>query len=167
MITRDATPADLPAIDSLFRESFVATFGHLYAAHDLETFLAKFTPEAWAQEFATPGFAFRVAEDEQGVAAYLKLGPLQLPAQPQGPALELRQLYALERAKGTGAAQALTGWAIATARARGADELWLSVYIDNHRARRFYARYGFEDMGPYAFMVGDHQDEDRLMRLKL
>ena len=45
--------------------------------------------------------------------------------------------------------------------------MWLSVYVDNHRARRFYARNGFEDRGRYAFMVGAHADEDRLMRRML
>ncbi len=164
--TRDATPADLPAIDAIFRESFVATFGHLYKPADLASFLARFTPEAWAAEFAE-GLAFRVAEDAQGLVGYCKLGPLTLPATPQGPAVEVRQLYLLERGKGSGAAHALMEWAFAAARARGAAELWLSVYIDNHRAKRFYARYGFEDQGPYAFMVGDHQDEDRMMRLVL
>jgi hypothetical protein len=41
------------------------------------------------------------------------------------------------------------------------------VFVDNVRAQRFYARYGFQDVGRYAFMVGSHEDEDRLMRLAL
>lgn len=167
MIERDATTADLAAIDALYRESFVATFGHLYSAEDLATFLAGFTLDSWGREFDTPGYAFRVVEDEQGIAAFAKVSDLQLPAIPDGPAIELRQLYALERAKGSGAAQALMDWVFATARARGAREVWLSVYIDNHRAQRFYARHGFEDRGRHAFMVGKHEDQDRLMRAKL
>jgi ribosomal protein S18 acetylase RimI-like enzyme len=43
----------------------------------------------------------------------------------------------------------------------------LSVYIDNHRARRFYERYGFEEVGRYAFPVGGTIDDDRIMRLAL
>jgi ribosomal protein S18 acetylase RimI-like enzyme len=164
---RDAIPADAAAIDAVFRSSFQATFGHLYAPEDLASFLAKFTVEGWAEEVADPAFAFRVVEDRDGIAGYCKLGPISLPATPEGPALELRQLYLLDRAKGSGAAQTLMDWALATARARGAGELWLSVYTDNHRAKRFYQRYGFEDRGPYAFMVGNHADEDRLMRLAL
>ena len=42
-------------------------------------------------------------------------------------------------------------WTIATARARGASELILSVYVDNHRAKAFYTRYGFVDIGRYDF----------------
>ena len=111
--------------------------------------------------------AFRLAEDEEGLAGFAKLSSLTLPAPAPTRPYELRQLYLDARAKGSGAAQVLMDWAIDTARLRGAEELWLSVYTDNHRARAFYARNGFEDMGPYIFMVGAHEDEDRLMRRKL
>ena len=47
---------------------------------------------------------------------------------------------------------------------RFAKELVLSVYVDNHRARRFYERYGFEVVGKYDFMVGSHADEDLILR---
>lgn len=167
MIYRDATIDDLPAIDALFRASFIATFGHLYAAEDLASFLGKFTPQAWAQEFAEPGLAFRVAEDEQGLAGYAKTSHLTLPAETSAPAHELRQLYLDARAKGSGAAQVLIDWAFEQGRAAGAEEMWLSVYIDNHRAKRFYEKNGFEDRGRYNFMVGNHADEDRLMRRML
>ena len=61
----------------------------------------------------------------------------------------------------------LIDWAIATARTAGRKELLLSVYIDNHRARRFYERYGFEEIGRYEFRVGETIDDDRIMRLIL
>jgi diamine N-acetyltransferase len=165
MIYRDAAAADIPAIDALFRRSFTATFGHLYAPADLATFLARFTPAVWAAELAE--LRFRLAEDAEGLAGYAKIGPLTLPAETDRPAHELRQLYMDERAKGSGAAQALLDWAGDEARARGAKELWLSVYVDNHRAKRFYERNGFEDRGRYLFLVGNHEDEDRLMRKPL
>jgi diamine N-acetyltransferase len=61
----------------------------------------------------------------------------------------------------------LMDWAIDTAREMGKREMILSVYIDNHRAKRFYLRYGFQDIGPYDFRVGNTIDHDRLMRLAL
>ena len=57
-------------------------------------------------------------------------------------------------------------WVLGEARTRG-DELYLSVFSENHRARRFYERYGFEAVGRYDFMVGTHADEDIVMRLAL
>ena len=50
---------------------------------------------------------------------------------------------------------------------RGAKKIYLSVFIDNRRARRFYERHGFEAVGSFAFMVGTHADEDVIMRLNL
>lgn len=167
MIHRAGTEADLPAIDALFRRSFAATFGHLYAPEDLAAFFARFTPDAWAAELAQPDLAFRLAERGGVLLGFAKVGAPTLPVEPAEPALELRQLYLDEAAKGTGVADALMGWVLDTARRRGAGEVFLSVYVDNHRARRFYARHGFERIGRYDFMVGNHVDEDDLMRLAL
>lgn len=58
-------------------------------------------------------------------------------------------------------------WVFAEARVRGADELFLSVFVDNQRARRFYQRRGFIDVGPYHFMVGNQADEDVVMKVAL
>ena len=55
-------------------------------------------------------------------------------------------------------------WALREAADRGARELILSVFVDNHRARRFYERYGFEVVGKYDFMVGTHADEDLILK---
>jgi GNAT superfamily N-acetyltransferase len=167
MNDRDATADDLPAIDRVFRQSFCDTFAHLYDPNDLAEFLAKFTPEAWRGEYDDPAYRFRVAEAEGDVVGYVKIGPLALPVETDVPAIELRQLYIIKGYHGVGIAHALMDWAIQQARHRGAGELYLSVYTENHRARRFYGRYGFEPVGPYLFMVGSHADEDIIMRKRL
>jgi ribosomal protein S18 acetylase RimI-like enzyme len=164
---RTASAADLAAIDRVFRTSFCETFAHLYRPEDLAAFLAKFTAEAWAEELGDSGYAFRLAEDAGEVVGYVKLGPSTLPVDAQGKSLELRQLYVLTSHLGAGVGAELMRWALVEARRRGTDELYLTVYTDNHRARRFYARYGFEELGPYAFMVGEQADEDIIMRLRL
>jgi GNAT superfamily N-acetyltransferase len=164
---RDATFGDAPAIDALFRESFIETFAHLYDPADLAAFFAKFSPAAWQDELADPDFAFRLAEEEGRLAGYAKISSLSLPVEPAGAALELRQLYVATPWHGTGIAPALMDWTLAQAQARGARELYLTVFTGNLRARRFYARYGFEEFGPYAFMVGNQADEDLIMRRSL
>ena len=168
MITyRDATPADAPALATLGASSFTETFGHLYAPADLDLFLQNHTAASWSAELSDPGFAVRVAESDGALIAYAKLGPPQLPFTPSMGATELRQFYVLAPWHGAGLAAPLMEWVIATARERGAAALYLSVFTDNHRARRFYARYGFEPVGTYAFMVGTHADEDIVMKLAL
>ncbi len=164
---RDATIGDAAALAALFAHSFTDTFGALYDPADLAAFLAGHTPMHWAAQLADPAYAIRIGEADGTPAAFAKLGPPSLPVERPRPSIELRQLYVLPAHKGSGAAQAAMEWVIATARARGAEDLFLSVYVDNHRARRFYERYGFERVGRYRFMVGNHADEDDLMRLAL
>jgi diamine N-acetyltransferase len=164
---RDATADDAPAIDALFRRSFADTFAHLYDPKDLAAFFARFTGQAWRGEIADPDIAFRLAEAGGTLAGFAKVSSVTLPVVPAGPAAELRQLYVLGPWQGAGVAQALIAWVLAEARGRGAEELYLSVFVDNRRARRFYAHYGFEPVGRYDFMVGSQADEDIIMRLKL
>ncbi|QIK96771.1 GNAT family N-acetyltransferase [Sphingomonas sp. HDW15A] len=164
---RNGVSGDGKALADLFRESFIATFGHLYAKADLDAFLEGVTAEAFEDELASPDFTFRLAEDSGQLAGFVKLGPDNLPGEALPGTIELYQLYVLERWHGSGIARELMDWAIAEARSQAARYLTLTVYIDNHRARRFYERYGFEEVGKYVFMVGNHADDDRIMRLTL
>ncbi|KZE11458.1 MULTISPECIES: GNAT family N-acetyltransferase [Sphingomonas] len=164
---RDATVADAGLLVTIGTETFTDTFGHLYHPDDLAAFLAKFTVAAWEEELSDPRFHVVLAMAGDDAVGYAKLGPPSLPFEPTGKPIELRQFYLRRQAQGTGLAATLMEHMLAKARATGADELFLSVFIDNHRARRFYERYGFERVGTYAFMVGNHRDEDDVMRVAL
>jgi len=164
---RNPTVADAEAIAALMADCFTATFGSLYDPVDLASFLDALTVERWRAELSDPAFAFLLAEDDGTAVGFAKLGPRSLPVEPAGPMIELRQLYLRDSQHGSGLAARMMDWVLATARDRGARELFLSVYVDNHRARRFYERYGFAEIGIYTFMVGTHADEDHLMRLAL
>lgn len=164
------TPADGPALGDMARRSFTETFGHLYDPADLSSFLdTAFGRETGLPaQIADPALRIRCARADGEIIGFCKLGPPSLPMpDPHPEAMELRQLYILNAWHGRGVAQEMMAWALDQARAAGAPEMYLSVFIDNHRAQRFYARYGFVDVGPYVFMVGNHADEDRLYRLKL
>ena len=161
---RDATAADAAALRELFAESFVETFGHLYRPADLQEFLDGNSLAKWRDGLADPQVAIRVAEMDGDLAGFVELAPKKLPYETPAPAIELRRLYLRSSAHGRGIADELMNWALQEANARGAQEVVLSVYIDNHRARRFYERYGFEAVGRYDFMVGSHADEDIILR---
>ena len=167
VVYRIATAEDADALAELGARTFIQTFGHLYQPEDLEIFLDNHSPANWQRELTDPAFEVRVAELDGKLVGYVKLGPPHLPFEPRGEAAELRQLYVIEELKGQGVAHAMMDWVIERARSRRADYLYLSVFTENHRARRFYEKYGFEQEGTYAFMVGSHADEDIVMRLKL
>ncbi len=164
---RDATAADAPLMADLGPRTFTETFGHLYTPENLAVFLTNHDEAKWRAELSDPRYAVRLAELEGSAIGYVKLGPPSLPFEPKGAAAELRQLYVLKPWQGAGIAAVLMDWVIGEARRRAAAQLYLSVFVDNPRARRFYERHGFEPVGRYDFMVGTHADEDIVMRLQL
>ena len=168
MITyRDIGPKDAAALADLHRRSFIETFGHLYTPDDLEAFLLQLSEEGFRGELLDGEHQVRFAEADGEPVAFVKLGPITLPVEPTRRALEFRQLYVLKAWQGSGIAPVLADWALAQARARGAEELYLSVWTDNARAKAFYRRYGFAYVAPYKFMVGEQADEDEIWKLEL
>lgn len=161
---RNAESGDAAELRELFAESFVETFGHLYRDDDLQGFLAGNSLAKWNANLGDPEVAVRVAEMDDRLVGFVELAPKKLPYDTARPALELRRLYLRSDAHGGGIADELMKWALREAASRGAQELVLSVYVDNHRAKRFYERYGFEPVGKYDFMVGRHADEDLILR---
>jgi len=165
---RPATPADGPALADMAKRSFIETFGTLYRASDLAAFLDQaFGADGLPSQLDDPAFEVRLALDGAAIAGFAKIGPVAFPGDWPADAIELHQLYVLGGWHGEGLGPALMDWVVTRARELERSELILSVYIDNHRARRFYQRYGFEEIGRYTFMVGEQPDDDRLMRLKL
>ena len=164
---RDAIPADAGLMSALGSLTFTETFGHLYTPDNLAAFLANHSEANWQTELEDARYAVRIAEQDGEAAGYAKLGPPSLPFETRAPAIELRQFYVREPWQGRGVAAELMAWALAEAAARGAEEMYLSVFVDNRRARRFYQRHGFEAVGRYDFMVGSHADEDVVMRRPL
>jgi diamine N-acetyltransferase len=161
---RSAVPSDAAAVACVFETSFLDTFGHLYRSEDLRDFLAGVTAERFRSEIESDRYGFRLAFDGERLVGYVKLGPPDLPVETPPDTVELGQLYILKEWHGTGVARALMDWVLATASKQGARHIQLSVYVDNHRARRFYERYGFAPVGRYDFMVGSHADEDIVLR---
>lgn len=165
---RDATPDDAGILAGIAAATFVATFASLYQMKDLNDFIARYSVAAYAEELADPDIAVRFACIGNVPVGFCKVSSLKLPApEPTPGAMELRQLYLYQPWHGLGIADVLTEWAKDMARARGAPEIWLSVFTENPRARRFYIRHGFEEVAPYHFMVGDQADKDILCRARL
>jgi len=164
---RDASLEDAALLGAIGRQSFTETFGHLYTPENLAAFLVNHSEANWRAELADPEFAVRLGFVDGVNAAYAKLGPPKLPFEAQGPTIELKQFYVLKPWHGAGLAGEMMAWVLAEAARRGAGAIHLSVFTENVRAQRFYARYGFVEVGRYAFMVGSHADEDIIMRLAL
>lgn len=166
---RDARENDAPDLADIGRDTFVETFGDLYPASDLKRFLDEtYTPEIMRADIADPQVEVRIAFSGRRLVAYCKIGPVKLPIDtgPE-PALELHRVYVYRARQGVGVGRILLTWAIERARKRGARNLFLGVWENNDRAIALYESRGFEKVGTYKFKVGDTQDDEIIMRLKL
>lgn len=165
---------DAAALSAMAQASFNDTFAHMpYPPQDLADFLdSAMGPARYAAQIADPDYAVRIVRDAAGaIIAFIKNGPNDLPMPAGEPTpdqtRELHQLYVLPQGKGTGIADALMHWSLAEARERGASALYLSVYVENLRAQKFYARHGFVEIGKNPFRVGSVVDDDRVWKCAL
>lgn len=170
VILRPATTADVAALAALGRDSFVAKFGHLYRARDLNAFLEQtHAPDAVAGELADPERRYCLAETDGALVGYCKLAiPSSLAEHDSAlRPVEIKQLYTAPGMTGKGIGARLMDWAMAQARGHGADAVQLSVWSGNDDAQRFYARYGFIKIADIFFPVGEQIDEEFLFSLRL
>lgn len=152
------------------RRIFTETFAARYEREPFEAFCNAAYSEGGVMErdLEAPDVRWRVATHDGEPIGYAKLTPLHAPAAEPAPgAMELQQIYVLPDWHGAGVASALLGWAVATATKQGATELYLTVFDHNERAKRFYARNGFEEVGHCTFRLGDRVDDDRIWRRRL
>jgi len=165
---RDAVPADGPELDAMAKAIWLETFEHSASPENVAAYLAyAYGPDGHLmRELGDPERRTYLAIDDGRIIGYAKLIPPWLAEAGPGD-LQLSQIYVASSHHGQGVAGALMDWTIATARAAGAKALLLTVWENNHRARRFYDRLGFVHIGDYGFPVGDQIDTDHIMRLAL
>lgn len=77
---------------------------------------------------------------------------------------EIQRLYILQGHQGGGRGTHLLKTALEWLERDGPRTLWIGVWSENYGAQRFYARHGFEIVGDYSFMVGDHADHELITR---
>jgi GNAT superfamily N-acetyltransferase len=172
MTLRPATTADAATLSRLATDSFVAAFGHLYRREDLQAFLSECrSAERYRADLADPAKRVCIAEADGTPAGYcLIVFGQQFAERPDPKPLKpvfLSQLYCLSDMTGRGFGSALMDWAVAEARAWGADALQLSVFSENYGAQRFYQRRGFRHVADIDFWVGNHRDDEFLYELAL
>jgi len=165
---RLATPADVPALARLAETTFVQAFveGHAiaYPPDDLAAFLtASYAPEKVAGWIADPRGHVIVAEDAQGaLIGYAQSGDNELPYGDAKPGDgELKRLYVRREHQGDGVGRALLERSLAWL---GDRMILIGVWSENYGAQRLYARYGFEKVGEYHFMVGLFADAEFILR---
>ena len=167
---RRAEPADGAALALVAAATFLETYADEIGTADLVAHCAaKCSAAHFADWAASPDHLLTIAEHAESGAplGYTALTPPDLPIAAGPELIELRRIYVLLPAIGSGLGPALMARAIADARALGKTRLALGVNPRNARARAFYERHGFRIVGEREFQVGTMQFVDPIYALDL
>lgn len=172
---RRATLDDLSVLAALARRTFLAAFGPDNDADDLERYVDEaFSEQHLGEQLADPDATFLLMEEAPAggrsgpVSAaapvgYVHLRPGSKPTVEGADPVELVRIYVEHHLTGSGYGGRLLRAAIDEGRRRGHDTLWLGVWEHNLAAQRFYARWGFTEVGEVRFVLGNDVQTDRIM----
>ena len=170
MITvKRVTLTDIAALQKIGRQTFEETFSDSNSEENMATYLEKsFTAKKLMAELQDPNSEFYFALSDEEVIGYLKInfGASQTEVQDHK-AMEIERIYASKAYHGKGVGQVLYDKAIEVAKAKKADYVWLGVWEENPRAIRFYEKNGFVSFDKHIFTLGDDEQTDIMMRLRL
>lgn len=165
MNIRVATPADAAVVSELARRTFYDTFAATNDAADMALYLAgAYGVDIQTRELNDRDITTLLVEESGRAIAYAMLRADHAPDCVSGPDhIELWRFYVDRAWHGRGTAMALMERVKIASRERGAKTLWLGVWERNDRARAFYAKCGFVDVGEHIFLFGTDPQTDRVM----
>ncbi len=162
---RPAKPMDAKALAELAARTFVDTFAADNRPEDMAAFLAaSFGPTQQARELADPDLTTLLVEIGAQAVGYAQLRRGPAPPCVRGSApIELWRFYIAKEWHGQGVAPALMARVTAEAHRLGAGTLWLGVWERNERAKAYYRKSGFADVGQHVFLLGTDAQTDRIL----
>ena len=165
MTIRTATAADAAVVAALARRTFYDTFASTNDPTDMALHLqSAYGVDQQTREITDRDITTLLVEEGETAIAYAQVRADHVPAcVTDAGAVELWRFYVDAAWHGRGVAQALMDHVKTVARERGAKTLWLGVWERNDRARAFYAKCGFTDVGEHIFLFGTDPQTDRVM----
>ena len=165
MNIRRGVAEDAAVLADLARTTFYDAFAATNDPADMALHLQRaYGVSQQTAELQDPGITTLLVEKDGKAIAYAQIRDHHMPDCVKGPApLELWRFYVDRGWHGQGIAPALMDRVKSEARRRGARTLWLGVWEHNARARAFYAKCGFSDVGEHIFLFGTDPQTDRVM----
>jgi ribosomal protein S18 acetylase RimI-like enzyme len=162
---RVGAATDATALAELAARTFRETFAADNRPEDIAAHIANaYGASQQEREIVDPDIATLLVEVDGQLAGYAQLRSGVPPACVTGEApVELWRFYIAKPWHGRGVAQALMRKVESDVFRRGGRTLWLGVWERNERAKAFYHKNGFADVGSHEFMVGTDAQTDRIL----
>jgi ribosomal protein S18 acetylase RimI-like enzyme len=164
VVIRFGAVPDASPLAELAARTFHETFAADNRPEDMSAHLAStYGPAIQRQELADPDITTLVVEIDGQLSGYAQLRSGETPECVEGDApLELWRFYIGRDWHGRGVAHSLMQRVETEALRRGGRTLWLGVWERNERAKAFYRKHDFHDVGSHIYMVGTDAQTDRI-----
>lgn len=166
---KKVTLNNIDQLQKIGRQTFFETFSAVNTEENMKKYLEEgFSIEKLTTELKDNNSEFYFATLDNNVIGYLKLnfGQSQTELQDDN-ALEIERIYVSKEFQGKKVGQLLYDKAIQIARQKKADYVWLGVWEENPRAINFYRKNGFVEFDKHVFKLGNDEQTDLMMKLKL
>lgn len=163
------TLADIFRLQLISKQTFAETFTEHNTAEDMQFYLDhNLSIDKLSEELREQNSEFYFALVDNNVIAYLKInfGPAQTELKDKS-SLEIERIYVLKDFHGKKIGQVLYNKAIEIAKRLNCEYVWLGVWEKNQRAIHFYKKNGFVEFDKHIFKLGNDEQTDIMMRLKL
>lgn len=163
------TVQELDQLKEIGRKTFHETFSESNDDENMTKYLdEKFSSDKLTEEINNTDSEFYFATLENNVIGYLKVnfGESQTELK-DDTALEIERIYVSKEFHGKKVGQLLYEKAIQIAKDKNVHYVWLGVWEENLRAINFYTKNGFVEFDKHIFKLGNDEQTDIMMRLKL
>jgi len=169
LVIRKINIGHLSQLQKIGKTTFAETFTEHNTKEDLDKYLEEsFSNETLTAELTNPHSSFYFAEIEHNVVGYLNINFSASQTElKDNEALEIERIYVLQAFHGKKLGQALYEKAIQIAKEKKVYYLWLGVWEKNNKAIQFYKKNGFVQFDTHIFKLGNDEQTDIMMKLKL
>ncbi|WWC85728.1 uncharacterized protein L201_000594 [Kwoniella dendrophila CBS 6074] len=166
-----AKPEDAKAISKLVGSTWTKHFGYSVSPEDLDKYVnITLSPESFEKEIKEDSkyiliLAFSsTPSSNENKEELLGVSQLVINSYPDSVNLkdedskrgyiELQRLYTSDKTHGKGLGQLLVKSSEEKSNELGKTHLWLGVWVNNHRGKKFYEKVGFKQIGEKTFYAG-------------
>jgi len=161
--------ADLLSLQEISRQTFFDTFANVNTPADMQQYLEEnLSMEQLIKEWSNPSTIFYFVKQKEHVVAYLKINEADAQTEQRTePSLEIERIYVRQSEQGKGIGQLLLDFSIQVTKDKGFKLIWLGVWEYNLKAIQFYEKNGFNFFGKHSFFLGQDEQTDLLMELRV
>ncbi|MEP7195433.1 MAG: GNAT family N-acetyltransferase [Saprospiraceae bacterium] len=161
--------SDLDQLQRISIQTFIETYSSENTKENIKTYLDQaFSTDILIAELRDKNVEFYFAILDNIAIGYIKLnfGSSQTELK-EDCGIEIERIYVTIEYHGKNVGRLLCGKAIERAKEKNADYVWLGVWEENLRAINFYKKNGFVEFDKHGFKLGNAEQTDLMMKLKL